>query len=116
MATKVFITIDQGAELDKVVHRVRTTMGDAVDLSMYAGGVCTLKKNYTASSGYSLGVSFGANGEITLTADAANTAAIPSGRYVYDVVAYDPDLNVTRLIEGYAAVMPVVSEIGPTPS
>lgn len=113
MATKIHFTIEAGSRLDKVIHRVRTTMGANVNLSTYTG-VLTLKRNYTSSNGIVFGVSFNANGEVRVLADAANTAAVVPGRYVYDIVAQYTSANTlitTRVVEGYVSVTAGVGEV-----
>jgi hypothetical protein len=105
MAAKNHFYIDQGAPLDLVIHRVRTTTGANVDISGLSGGVLTMKTHFNAQRSFTLGVSFNANGEVTATANAATTAAIAPGRYVYDVV----DDTGLRIVEGYVAVTPGVS-------
>ena len=53
----------------------------------------------------------GANGNITLTLDAANTANIRSGRYLYDIKMTDTGGNTTiRIIEGIMTVTPQVTK------
>jgi hypothetical protein len=48
-----------------------------------------------------------ANGEITLSMTAANTANLTPGRYMYDLKVTDStDNKVTRVIEGIAVVLP----------
>ncbi len=49
-----------------------------------------------------------ANGEITLSVDAANTTNISPGRYLYDVKMND-DGSVVRILEGIITVTPQVS-------
>jgi hypothetical protein len=50
-----------------------------------------------------------ANGEITISITAANTANITAGRYVYDLIIRDNANTVTRVIEGIATVLPSVT-------
>jgi methenyltetrahydromethanopterin cyclohydrolase len=110
VATKVFLTIEQGATLNKLVHKVRTTMGANVNLQQYSGQ-CTLKKNVAATSGYSIGVQMTENGEVILQANTDVTGSIPAGRYFYDVLALNlDDSSLHRIIEGYAAVVPAITE------
>lgn len=110
MAAKVNINIDQGTSLNKVIYRSRTTMGANVDLSGLTG-VCTLKKNYAASSGHTIDVQFSNTGDVRIVATANTTIGIPSGRYVYDILAHNVALGTyERIVEGYAAVAPMVSE------
>jgi hypothetical protein len=51
-----------------------------------------------------------ANGQITLTMTAANTALLSAGRYVYDLtIRNSVDNSVTRVVEGTAVVLPSVT-------
>jgi hypothetical protein len=50
-----------------------------------------------------------ANGTTLLSIDAANTANIPPGRYVYDIRRTDPVGIVSRIIEGIVTVTPQVT-------
>lgn len=109
MGAKVNITIDQGADLNKVIYRLRTTTGAAIDLSG-ATGAASLKVNYRATLSYNIPtVTLTANGEVIFAANAAFTESIPAGRYVYDVVMTD-GTGAKRLVEGYCAVEPMVTQ------
>ena len=51
-----------------------------------------------------------ANGQITLSMTAANTALLTPGRYVYDLtIRNSVDNSVTRVVEGTAVVLPSVT-------
>ena len=51
-----------------------------------------------------------ANGQITLSMSAANSAALTPGRYVYDlIITNSVDNSVTRVVEGTAVVLPSVT-------
>ena len=112
MATKVFFSIDKGVKNDKVIHRVRTTMGAPVDMSMY-NGTLTFKKNYAASANdaktFSMPVTFNANGDVRVTIEGNTAVMFPVGRFVYDIIATNDAGNTfTRICEGYVAVDPSV--------
>ena len=51
-----------------------------------------------------------ANGNVRLSLDAANTANIKAGRYLYDIKRTDANNAVTRLVEGIITVTPQVSQ------
>lgn len=112
MAAKVNINIEQGAALDKVIFRMRTTTGANVDISLYTDGMASFKVNYRSSAAFQISnVSFGSDGSIRLTANSEFTGGMPAGRYVYDVAALNENGHVTRLVEGYCSVDPMVSVI-----
>lgn len=53
------------------------------------------------------------NGNATLSLDAANTANLPAGTYVYDVTMKDTALNTSRILNGLLIVIPGVTNITP---
>lgn len=110
MAAYLEITIEQNANLTSIVT-VNDAQGDAVNLTTYSAS-SQLRKSYYSSSANTLTatVTGNANGQITLTMTAANTAALTPGRYVYDlVITNSVDNSKTRVIEGTAIVLPSVT-------
>lgn len=110
MAAYLEISIEQGANLTSVVT-VNDAQGDAVNLTTYSAS-SQLRKSYYSSSANTLTatVTGNANGQITLTMTAANTALLTPGRYVYDlVITNSVDNSKTRVIEGTAIVLPSVT-------
>ena len=110
MAAYLEISIEQGANLTSIVT-VNDAQGDAVNLTTYSAS-SQLRKSYYSSSANTLAatVTGNANGQITLTMTAANTALLTPGRYVYDlVITNSTDNSKTRVIEGTAIVLPSVT-------
>ncbi len=110
MAAYLELTIEQGANLTSIVT-VNDAQGDAVNLATYTAS-SQLRKSYYSSSANTLTamVTGNANGQITLTMTAANTALLTPGRYVYDLVITNSTNNAkTRVIEGTAIVLPSVT-------
>lgn len=110
MAAYLELTIEQNANLTSIVT-VNDVQGDAVNLTTYSAS-SQLRKSYYSSSANTLTatVTGNANGQITLTMTAANTAALTPGRYVYDlVITNSVDNSKTRVIEGTAIVLPSVT-------
>ncbi len=110
MAAYLELTLEQGANLTSVVT-VNDAQGDAVNLATYSAA-SQLRKSYYSSSANTLAATItgNANGEITLTMTAANTALLTPGRYVYDlVITNSTDNSKTRVIEGTAIVLPSVT-------
>ncbi len=110
MAAYLELTIEQGANLTSIVT-VNDAQGDAVNLATYTAS-SQLRKSYYSSSANTLAatVTGNANGEITLTMTATNTAALTPGRYVYDlIITNTTDKTVTRVIEGIATILPSVT-------
>ena len=110
MAAYVEITIEQGANLTSTVT-VNDTQGDSVNLTTYSASA-QLRKSYYSSSANTLSATItgNANGQITLSMTAANTANLTPGRYVYDlIIRNSTDNSVTRVVEGTAVVLPSVT-------
>jgi len=110
LAAYLELTVEQNANLTSVVT-VNDAQGDAVNLTTYSAS-SQLRKSYYSSSANTLTatVTGNANGQITLTMTAANTALLTPGRYVYDlVITNSVDNAKTRVIEGTAIVLPSVT-------
>ena len=110
MAAYLEITIEQGANLTSTVT-VSDTQGDAVNLSTYSASA-QIRKSYYSSSANTLTATItgNANGQITLSMTAANSAGLTPGRYVYDlIITNSVDNSVTRVVEGTAVVLPSVT-------
>ena len=110
MAAYLEITIEQGANLTSTVT-VSDTQGDAVNLSTYSASA-QIRKSYYSSSANTLTaiITGNANGQITLSMTAANSAGLTPGRYVYDlIITNSVDNSVTRVVEGTAVVLPSVT-------
>lgn len=107
MAAYVELTIEQGANLTSFVT-VSDDYGAGINLQTYSAS-SQLRKSFfsTTSTPLTATVTGVANGEITLSMTAANTANLTPGRYMYDLTITDStDNKVTRVIEGIAVVLP----------
>ena len=71
-----------------------------------------IRKSYYSSSANSFTASVTgiANGEITLSMTAANTANLTPGRYLYDLVITAPSGTKTRVVEGIVNVLAGVTQ------
>jgi hypothetical protein len=71
-----------------------------------------MRKSYYATSNTAITsiVTGTANGEITLSMTAANTANLSAGRYVFDLLITAPNATKTRVIEGIVIVSPGVTQ------
>jgi len=106
MSSKVNIVIEQGTTFS-VAFDVEDDSGTALNLTGYTGR-SQLRKHYssTANTPFTVNV---ANGSVTLSLTANQTANVVAGRYVYDVELVDSNGVVSRLIEGIASVTPEVT-------
>ena len=110
MATISNLFIDQDADFTTTVT-VNDSAGSALDLTNYTA-LAMLRKSYqssTATTFTSAFVSPRTTGQITISLTDTQTAALESGRYVYDLVITDSSGNKTRVVEGIATVNPSVS-------
>lgn len=109
MAAFSELVIEQGATFSTTLN-VEDTAGAAINLYAYTAE-SQMRKSYYSSSAttISANVTGVANGEITLSMTAANTANVTAGRYVYDVKITSPENVVTRVVEGIVTVLPSVT-------
>ena len=110
MATISNLFIDQDADFTTTVT-VNDSAGAALDLTNYTA-LGMIRKTYqssTATTFTSAFVSPRTTGQITISLTDTQTAALESGRYVYDLVITDASGNKTRVVEGIATVNPSVS-------
>lgn len=109
MAAYSEITIEQGATFTSTVT-VEDIYGSAVNLANHTAS-SMMRKSYHSITSITINaaVTGTANGEITISISAANTANISAGRYVYDLIIRDNANTTTRVVEGIATVLPSVT-------
>lgn len=107
MATKSNLLIDQGSTFSSIIN-LTDENGDAIDLSTYTGAA-QMRKHYTSTNSVSFSVDLTANGRVTLSLTANQTANIIAGRYVYDVEVTDISGTISRIVEGIVTVTPNVT-------
>lgn len=102
--------IEQGATFSSTVN-VEDSAGAAINLSGYSAA-SQMRKSYYATSNTAITsiVTGTANGEITLSMTAANTANLSPGRSVFDLLITSPSGIKTRVIEGIIIVSPGVTQ------
>lgn len=109
MAAYTEILIEQGSTFSTTVN-VEDTVGAAINLFGYSASSQMRKSFYAASNTIITSTITGnANGEITLSMTAANTAALTPGRQVFDLIITSPTNVVTRVIEGVIVISPGVT-------
>ena len=89
------------------VGGVITKADDPIDFSIYTAN-SQLRKTYTSSTSYTFQTSLANNGIITLSMNAATTANLSPGRYVYDLEVEASGVR-SRLVEGVVTVTPQVT-------
>ena len=85
--------------------------GNPYNLSGYKIASQARRSYYSANATitFSTSVSNANTGTITLNLDAANSANIPTGTLLYDVIIKDTSNNITRVLEGIVNVLPQVT-------
>lgn len=110
MAAFTEINIEQYATFSTTVN-VEDSQGTAVNLSGYTAASQIRKSYYSTSANNLTATVTGiANGEITLSMTAANTANLTPGRYLYDLVITAPTGVKTRVVEGIVNVLAGVTQ------
>ena len=109
MAVYSDLSIDQGTDFTAEVQ-IDDTDGTTANLTGYtvAGQI---RKSYdsTTYTAFSASVSNATGGTVSIALTAAQTNALASGRYVYDVEITDASGVVTRMIQGRATVSPGIT-------
>jgi len=103
------LLIEQGATFSTTVN-VEDTAGAAINLYGYSAS-SQMRKSYYATSNtiITATVTGNANGEITLSMTAANTANLTPGRSVFDLLITAPSGIKTRVVEGIIVISPGVT-------
>ncbi len=110
MAAFTELNIEQYATFSTTVN-VEDTQGAAVNLSGYTAASQIRKSYYSSSANnFTATITGTANGEITLSMTAANTAILTPGRYLYDLVITAPTGVKTRVVEGIVNVLAGVTQ------
>lgn len=107
MSTRANIVIDQGTTFSTHII-LNDSYGDPVDLSQYIVE-SQFRKSYNSVSAYTFETGANSSGSITMAINATASAAVPAGRYVYDLIVTDEFGNTTRVLEGQVTINPSVS-------
>jgi hypothetical protein len=104
------LLIEQNATFSTTVNVVDSA-GAAVNLYGYSAST-QMRKSYYATSFTTITstITGNANGEITLSMTAANTANLTPGRQVFDLLITSPTSVKTRVIEGIIVISPGVTQ------
>lgn len=110
MAQSLNLTIDQGSDF-LVNLTVTDESGVAYDLTQWTAN-SSFRKHHTASKYYDFTTEnvVPGNGNLNILMPGVNSAEIPAGRYVYDVVLKSTsNTAVKRVLQGTVKVDPKVS-------
>lgn len=110
MAAYSELFVEQYADFSTTVN-VEDSNGDAINLSGYTAASQIRKSYYSSTANnFTASVTGTANGEVTISMTAANTANISPGRYLYDLVITSPVGVKTRVVEGIVTILPGVTQ------
>ena len=103
--------IDQGADFSTTLY-LTDSNGDILNLTGYTA-LAQIRKTYgsTTIAGTFTTVLTADSGQLALSLTDVVTAAMGSGRYVYDVLLTDGSGDKTRVLEGQAILTPGVSRV-----
>ena len=111
MAALSNIYIDQGSDFSTIIS-LTDSNGDILVLTGYSA-LAQIRKTYgsTTIAATFTTVLTADSGQLALSLTDTVTAAMGSGRYVYDVVLTDGSGDKTRVLEGQAVLTPGVSRV-----
>ena len=112
MASILNQVIDQGSTYSKSITIYETDGTTIQNLTGYTA-TSQLRKNYTSTAYTTILATIqtpATNGVIVISLTAVQTAALKSGRYVYDLQITAADSTVIRVIEGVITIRPEVTK------
>lgn len=111
MAAYVELYMDQGATFNNVINLTDDVTNTYVNVSGYTVRSQMRRSYYSTNATANLvcTVTDAANGEITMSLGASNTAAIKAGRYLFDLETIDTSNTVSRVLEGIITVTPEIT-------
>ncbi len=111
MASILNQIVDQGSTWSKQITVYETDGTTVQNLTGYTVA-SQLRKNYTSTAYTTINATNNSptSGIIVMSLTATQTAALKSGRYVYDLQITAADGTVTRVIEGVITLRPEVTK------
>jgi len=111
MAAYAELYLDQGTTFNNVINLTDDMTNAYINVAGYVVRSQMRRSYFSAniSANIICTITDAANGEITMSMPAANTAAIKAGRYLYDVEVVDTGGNTSRILEGIITVTPEVT-------
>ena len=112
MASILNQVIDQGTTFSKQITVYETDGSTIQNLTGYTAA-SQIRKNYTSTAYTTILATIqtpATNGVIVMSLTAVQTAALKSGRYVYDLQITAADTTVTRVLEGIITIKPEVTK------
>ena len=112
MAAYVELYMDQGATFNNLIYLNDDISNANINVSGY-NITSQLRRSYysqNATANLVCNITNPASGEITIFLDAANTANIPAGRYLFDIKVVDKANVTSRIVEGIITVTPSITK------
>lgn len=111
MATISNLFVDAGSDYSNIIT-VSASNGMALDLSNYTVK-SQMRKSYSSTVAYAFTASIynATTGKVRLQLTAAQSEAIPPGRWLYDVEITSASGTKTRVVEGIVTVTPQITQI-----
>ena len=111
MASFVELSLDQGTDFSVNIDLTNDD-GSVINVTNYTFSSSIRKSYYSANTTANLIVTIAsaANGNVALTMNAATTANIKAGRYLYDVKMTNDNNTTSRVIEGIITVYPQITK------
>lgn len=111
MATVSNLYVDQGSDFSAIVT-LKNQDGSPMNLTNFTV-VSQFRKSYQSSSAtnFTASVYDETTGRIRLQLSAANSSAIPAGRYLYDVEITSPLGERKRALEGIVVLTPEITRV-----
>lgn len=111
MASYVELYMDQGTTFRNVINLTDDLTNSYINVSGYQVRSQMRRSYYSANATANLvcTITDSANGEITMSLDAANTSSIKAGRYLFDLETVDLSNVTVRVLEGIITVTPEIT-------
>jgi len=111
MAQFIELDLDQGTDFSTDLN-LSNDDGTAINIANYTFSSSLRKSFYSANPTANLTVTIqsAVNGNVVLSMNAATTANIRPGRYLFDVKQVDAQNTTSRVLEGIITVNPQVTK------
>jgi hypothetical protein len=109
MVAYIHLVVDQGTDFENILVLADDVTNEIINVSSYVVTSQMRHGYYSANStNLTCAISDAANGEISISLTAGQTANIRAGRYVFDVKA-NTGADIVRLLEGVIEITPAVT-------
>lgn len=105
------LTVDQGTTFESTLDLVNDD-GSAINVTnfVFSGSIRKSYYSSNATANLTITVVNANNGNVNISLNAATTANIKAGRYLYDIKMRDTENVVTRIVEGIMTITPQVTK------